>query len=170
MRDGNLRSLFRKHVPGHWQSIETGGVGRGVPDSNYCISGKEGWVEFKSCCANRVGLRAEQVAWIHRRSREGGTVWIAVRQSHSGGPRKGSACDKLYIVRGVDVVTLHQQGLPSTRSYCWEGGPQGWDWGTIRKLLASDAVPLRYAVPLRESPPEEAAEWLSRSRPRTRRA
>jgi hypothetical protein len=132
--------LFRKNLPGHWQSIETGGTGRGVPDSNYCINGKEGWVEFKCCDAQKVVIRPEQVAWIHRRVREGGRVWIATRRQHSGGPRKGDPCDELFLTPGSDILALCEDGLFGATYHSFANGPARWDWEAVGRILVADEV------------------------------
>lgn len=85
MIDGGLRIIFRRHIPeADWQSIETGGVSRGVPDANYCLDGHEGWVEFKRTDGWTVPLGKEQSAWITRRVRHGGRVLVGVRQRLRG--------------------------------------------------------------------------------------
>jgi hypothetical protein len=146
--DGGLRSLFRERIPeAHWQSIETGGTGRGVPDSNYCIpyhdprsgrGGREGWIEYKECSSAKIGLRPEQIAWISRRTRSGGRVMIAVRYRHEGGTRKGDPADELWMLEGGGVIDIAQRGL--TKDAVWVllrtlGGPQGWDWGRVVSLM-----------------------------------
>jgi hypothetical protein len=124
--DGNLRQIFRKKLPQfHWQSIETGGTGRGIPDSNYCCSGEEGWVEFKKTSGWKVNIRPEQVGWLLRRSRAGGRTWLAVR-------RKG---DQLWLVRGSQAEELLDRGLRDFLAPSWEGGPARWDWEAINRLL-----------------------------------
>ncbi len=47
---------------------------RGIPDMNICFEGCELWIEMKSVKANKVSLRAEQMAWHARRIKHGGTV------------------------------------------------------------------------------------------------
>lgn len=131
--DGGLRPLFRKNLKYHWQSIETGSTGLGVPDSNVCVNGIETWVEFKQTKGWTAGLRPEQVGWIFKRTSAGGRVLIAIRRQTTAGPRKGSACDELWIYFGKDVRQLHAEGLrggavPMVKS---SGGPANWDWDEI---------------------------------------
>ena len=127
MLDGGLRKLFRAHIPGHWQSIETGGVGRGVPDSNYCINGVEGWVEYKKTKHWKIGsLKPEQVAWIFRRVREGGRVWLAVRRAE----------DELWLIDGHWIREVAVGGIKSAEEWVrWEGGPSKWNWDEVRYVL-----------------------------------
>lgn len=134
--DGGLYDLFKKYLPPviHWQRIETGGTGRGIPDTNFCYE-YEGWIEFKKTSKWGAGLRPEQVGWIDRRTRVGGRVWIAVRRTHTGGERKGCAQDQLWLVPGRMVIQLHQGGLNSVPVVPEEGGPSKWDWKVVAQKL-----------------------------------
>lgn len=137
--DGGLRSLFRKNLPEfHWQSVETGGTGLGVPDSNYCYDGREGWIEFKQTSGYAVTLRPEQVGWLTRRAAAGGLVHVGVRRWHDGGPRKGDPVDEFWLLAGAAAIPMKAQGLRIDapyviRVYC--GGPSWWDWQEIGTLL-----------------------------------
>lgn len=126
--DGGLRKLFHDKIKGHWQAIETGGVGKGVPDSNFCIDGVEGWIEFKKTDHWKPVIRPEQMAWIHRRVRAGGNVWIAVRRKK----------DELWLVQGKWVVELHDLGLKGVEALHWSDN--NWDWDYIRNSLKSKGL------------------------------
>ena len=140
-RDGDLRSIFRRRLPRfHWNSIETAGTGRGIPDAEFCYNGKTAWIEFKVTMAWSVDLRAEQVAWLMRRARAGGRCWVAVRRQSPGGPRKGLPADELWLVSGDNAAALKREGLKCgslTRVWVHEGGPARWDWDKIGKVLLS---------------------------------
>ena len=135
MADGNLRKLFRENLPRvHWQSIETGATGEGVPDSNGCVAGNEFWVEHKMTTGWRVEFQTSQPAWIHRRYRAGGRVWIAVRQVLPDD-------DLLWMFYGGVVRELMSDGLrisPAHVTGCWRGGPRRWNWGAVERLLQAD--------------------------------
>lgn len=158
--DGGLSGEFRKHLPGfHFQSIETGGTGRGIPDTNYACEfcagkshstliygafvGVEGWIEYKTTDGWVLGLRPEQVGWIARRARMGCRVWVAVRRQHRGGKRRGAACDELWLVPGRHVIQVQDAGLRGLDGPAgalvgvrvWYGGPARWDWTAVRDLL-----------------------------------
>jgi hypothetical protein len=140
--DGGLRGIFRKKLPHfHWQSIEVGTVGRGVPDSNYCHRGVEGWVEFKKTDGWIVSLRPEQVAWLLRRYRAGGRCWVAVRRQTKGGPRSGPPCDELWLIRGYAAAELKARGLKKVDHRAvagvWHDGVAQWDWAEAERLLLS---------------------------------
>src|SRR5215213_7651185 len=96
MSDGGLGKLIPDHLPQvHFQRIETGGTGRGVPDLNGCWGGTEFWIENKHTagwCVPRDKMRAEQVGWLERRARAGGRVFLAVRQT-------GRRRDDLWLLR-----------------------------------------------------------------------
>mgnify|MGYP000465838860 CR=1 FL=1 len=140
--DGGLRPIFRDKLKKgwHWQSVETGGTGLGVPDSNFCKSGVERWVEFKQTDAWACTLRPEQVAWHRRRALCGGRSFIAVRRWHDGGPRKGPPVDELWLFYGEDAMRLKDRGLCAEGVVdlgIWKGGPSRWDWDEIGELLIS---------------------------------
>jgi hypothetical protein len=140
--DGGLRQIFRSKLPSvHWQSIESRSTGKGTPDSNGCLSGVEFWVEFKKTDSNKVkSLKPEQVAWCERRTRAGGKVFFAVRQTLKPLGRTSFDRDILWLIRGSGARSLYSGGLaslsPSEVAGRWPGGPRAWDWAAIRDLLA----------------------------------
>lgn len=124
----------------HWQSIETGSTGLGIPDSNFCCDGIEGWVEFKQTEGWAVGLTTEQIGWHMTRARRGGSTFVAVRRKHGGGPRKGPPADQLWLYGGDSASDLGRAGLNDTSVPwlgMWDGGPAAWDWDHVRRLLLS---------------------------------
>lgn len=132
-RDGGLRPIFHARIKRcQWTAIETGGISFGVPDSEYCFEdGISGWVEFKKADGWRVPTLKNnplQIAWIARRARLGGRVWVAVRRV------KGDR-DNLYLVNGVWVVKLAEGGILSVPVTRFDGGECGWDWDQIRATL-----------------------------------
>jgi Holliday junction resolvase len=81
--DDGLRQVFTTHIVAHWQAIETGGTGKGVPDLNGCRGGVDVWIEMKRARHWTVPeMKPEQVGWIERRERNGGRVFVAVRRAH----------------------------------------------------------------------------------------
>lgn len=137
--DGGLRKMFhnRLKVGIHWQALETGVVGQGVPDSNYCVDpGVEGWIEFKQTDGWTCPLRTEQVGWILTRINRGGRVFVITRRVNAGGPRIGAAVDELWIHRGADTPQLMNYGLRGASPVIvFHEGPERWDWTKIRKIL-----------------------------------
>lgn len=151
--DDGMRPLFRKHIPHfHWQSIETGGTGQGIPDSNFCAPpltplgpGFEGWIEYKATEHWSVDLLPEQIGWLMRRARTGGRVWIAVRRRHDGGPRLGPPVDELYVFPGALAKVAKAGGglrAPDVQRATrrWQGGPLRWDWRAVAALLRTRPV------------------------------
>ncbi len=130
-RDGGLRLLFRQNLPQfHWVSIETGATAAGVPDSNYCFNGTEGWLEFKTTAGWTVPLRPAQIGWLLRRSRARGRVFVAVRQVRPNGD------DILWLALGSHAAALRDKGLRGAPMLgCWPGGPSLWPWDAIKGLL-----------------------------------
>lgn len=116
----------------HWQSVESGSTGGGIPDSNYCCAGVEGWVEYKWTSGWTVGLRPAQVGWLSRRARAGGLVFVGVR-------RRNATCDQLWLLRGSAAALAKAQGLRALPDRYvlgrWDGGPGAWDWQAIRATL-----------------------------------
>lgn len=127
MRDGGLRSAFRKYLPKfQWTSIESPFTGAGTPDAEFCYSGKQGWVEFKRARGWSADMRPEQVAWHMRRARCGGRSFIAIRKE-----------SKLYIYNGKDAKQLHNEGILNTRPLLFsDTGMVNWPWTKIAQILA----------------------------------
>lgn len=151
--DGGLRPIFRQHLREfHWTSIETGGTGQGIADSNYLHSGGiEGWVEYKLTDTMRIKETESwpfQVSWLFRRARLGGRATVAVRRRHAGGPRLGAPVDELWLVPGAHAPLLRAEGLaafaelPFRGAHRMAGGPALWDWPAVaRALLAAPLAP-----------------------------
>jgi hypothetical protein len=138
--DGGLRSLFNKHLPTvDGQSVETAMTGGGVPDWNYCVDGREGWVEMKKTDGWAVEVRADQVGWIERRVRHGGRVLVAVRRKLAAGPRRGPAVDELWLFHGRAIRSIKERGLvapyPPDHFGTWGGGPAAWDWDAVLRAM-----------------------------------
>lgn len=141
MSDGNLRNIFTQHLTAHFQPIETWSTGQGVPDTNYCFAGgHEGWIENKLTAANAVDISSYQVAWLERRARVGGRVFVAVRRVAAAGPRRGVASDELWLFPGRTARLLMLGGLKATAPLGnWAGGPAAWDWEAIRGHLVAES-------------------------------
>lgn len=135
--DGGLRKLLREKLPQvHWQAIETGGVGLGVPDVNGCYRGAEFWVELKQTDGWAVTLRPHQIGWLLHRARAGGRVFVLVRRAR----------EELWLCRGSCARELKSSGLkgvlPAAVLEVWGGGPQKWGWEALLAHLAgSEARP-----------------------------
>ncbi len=129
--DGDLRLIFRRKIKGHWVGLQ--GM-PALPDSSFCVSGVEGFVEFKQTSAWAVSFRPTQPGWIMQRTTHGGRVWIGVRRWKTVESR-----DELWLVPGKLVLDLAKYGLKSVRlqSGVWTGGPSQWDWVQIERLLIS---------------------------------
>lgn len=136
MADGKLRQIFRQHLPEfHWQAIESGFTGRGIPDANYCLNGIEGWVENKRTSGWVVNISPEQVGWHMRRARAGGVTFIAVRRQNI--TRVTGPVDQLWLYDGGDIEILRDVGIragPEPLVFT-EGGPAKWNWKKISEAL-----------------------------------
>ena len=136
MRDGGLRTEFRNRFFGwQWTSIETF-TQPGVPDSEYCSpDGDQGWIEFKRTVGWAVTFEPFQPAWIDRRARYGGRVWIAVRRVPSA--KRWAGMNQLWLIPGKMVLDLAHQGLKPFGEEHMMGalGPASWNWGLIEAKL-----------------------------------
>lgn len=101
----------------------------------------QGWIEFKRTRAWNVKMRPEQVAWIHRRYRLGGNVYVGVRRWCEAGPRR-EAADELWLVPGRYVVELQTHGLDLDwiEAWVWVGGEGSWDWSAVERCLRGRQV------------------------------
>jgi len=142
MSDANLRKIFQKHLPeAHWQAIESWSTGQGVPDSEYCFpKGASGWIENKKTSANKLAspLSPQQIAWIERRHRVGGRVFIAVRrQTTKAVSQMHNQCDdEIYLFSGANVRLLAAKGVLWTPFLaCHARGPAKWNWDNIKAIL-----------------------------------
>lgn len=140
--DDGLRPLLHQNIRKgfHWQAIESGLTGGGIPDSNFCSQGVEGWVECKWTAGYQVTLDVDQVGWHMTRARRGGRTFIAVRRHCAAGPRRVAA-DELYLIPGIyaaSAVELGLRGLPPDAILgCWAGGPTQWNWDQVADLLVN---------------------------------
>lgn len=142
--DGGLRQTFRKYLPFiHWQSIEVPSIAKGVPDCNGCYDGVDFWCENKKTAGYIIGLRPEQVAWLDRRGRCGGTVYIAVRRMAKKGPRRGPGTDELWLLDGrasreinkLKSLAAVKMARPELVLGVWGGGPSHWLWNEVASAL-----------------------------------
>ncbi len=129
--DGGLRQLERKHLPKiHWVSVETAFTESGIPDMNGCWEGVEFWIENKRTSGWALStFKIEQVAWIMRRLRAGGRVFIATR-------RLSAHVDEIWLHSGAYAPILKAKGLQAARPILvGEGGPAEWPWDRIEAAL-----------------------------------
>lgn len=129
-QDGDLRRLFRKYLPKvHWTTIESRSTESGIPDLNGAYAGTEFWIECKITKTYAIVLRPAQIAWILRRIRNGGNVFIAVR-------RRNRLTDEIWIVNGNQARELKLYGLRDPLPCIgWDGGPSAWPWDKILQMM-----------------------------------
>ena len=104
-------SLWKSNISSlvHFQRIETGSTGLGIPDVNLCYRGAEVWVELKVTKGWTCDLRPEQIAWHHRRTKADGKTFILTRRKNKG-PRIGDI-DQIYLHHGGQAIELGEHGL-----------------------------------------------------------
>ena len=144
MSDGDLRRLYREYLSPRGvdlQAVESGAIGPGTPDTNFCWRGTEGWIENKWTSGWSPEVRPAQVGWILRRRRAGGRVFFAVRRSHDGGPRRGPPADELYLIAGDAAKALKDGGIravpPEALIGFWRDGPARWGWDEFLRLITA---------------------------------
>jgi hypothetical protein len=129
--DGGLARLLAVGLPRfHWQRIETGGTGLGIPDLNYCCDGSEGWIECKRSDGWVVDFSPQQIAWIERRLRAGGRVFVFVRR----------AGDELFVLPGSaarPLLTRSESLRTVARIAFFPGGPRAWNYAEIGRILVN---------------------------------
>jgi hypothetical protein len=87
-----FRDEMVPRVGGRWERVENGVV-IGMPDTNYCVRGVEGWIELKEARMGLPGSRTkkqgvfeynrglsiEQVNWLLKQESAGGRGFILAR-------------------------------------------------------------------------------------------
>lgn len=132
--DGGLRPLLRRHLPAvHWTTVESGALAPGTPDIEGCWRGAAFWIELKATAAWAVRIRPEQQGWLLRRSRAGGRCFLLTRRISPRGE-----FDELWLHPGASAAVLAAGGLRQVDPlHVSGGGPAGWDWDAVLRLLAS---------------------------------
>ena len=139
--DDGLRPIAVKMMKGpHWQPIETGSTGSGVPDLNGCWDGVEVWLELK---AVRAGIKVKsltafQIGWIWKRVKRGGNVWIAVRV-HKERSVRIEPTDHIQVYHGSAVNLLAQYGIEARPSMKFPTGDQG-GWFHFQQLMFNRTI------------------------------
>jgi hypothetical protein len=92
----------------HWQSIESSATGQGIPDLNGCCQGQDVWLELKyteHLKTKNIGLKPPQIAWIYKRAKAGGNVWIALYMQ-----TKKRDVGFIYLWQGKKVQKVAEHG------------------------------------------------------------
>lgn len=96
-------------------------VGSGVPDVNYCLRGREGWIELKwlprwpkrvSSLVRFPKLKLTQVLWLERRRRVEGRAFLLAQVEHDILLFDG--CDARLVYDGLDRDGLCRIALVHT--------------------------------------------------------
>lgn len=122
-------------IGGRWDRIENG-VGVGMPDTNYCLKGCEGWIELKEArlglpgsrtkktgvfTYNR-GLSLEQVNWLLKQKSVGGRAFVLARVH-----------DVCYLWDGSDAAEFNAATIEELGARAlWYGEDL---WGMVVKLV-----------------------------------
>lgn len=113
----------------HFQRIETGLTGSGVPDVNGCAKGKEFWIELKEIHRGKsLTLRPMQVAWMAKRSAVGGQVFVLARKQD---------VIKLYHVDGLSGAKELQENPEGFYQKSLVTLIKPYEWGNLYSALLS---------------------------------
>ena len=134
--DGGLRPLFFSNLPHvDWTPIESPITG-GVPDANGCFNGDEFWIEMKATHTAQIRFRPLQPAWLNRRARMGGNVWIAVWHTPTFRPE----ISNLLLIHGYWAPEVKSHGMridSGIVASLYQGGPSEWPWRSVLNTLCS---------------------------------
>ena len=113
----------------HFQRIETGLTGSGVPDVNGCAKGKEFWIELKEIHRGKsLTLRPMQVAWMAKRSAVGDQVFVLARKQD---------VIKLYHVDGLSGAKELQENPKGFYQKSLVTLIKPYEWGNLYSALLS---------------------------------
>ena len=129
-REKDLWLLLKNNLPDiHFQRIETGLTGSGVPDVNGCAKGKEFWIELKEIHRGKsLTLRPMQVAWMAKRSAVGGQVFVLARKQD---------VIKLYHVDGLSGAKELQENPKGFYQNSLITLIKPYEWGNLYSALLS---------------------------------
>tara|TARA_A200000113_G_scaffold22661_1_gene19469 strand:- start:6788 stop:7183 length:396 start_codon:yes stop_codon:yes gene_type:complete len=129
-REKDLWLLLKNNLTDiHFQRIETGLTGSGVPDVNGCAKGKEFWIELKEIHRGKsLTLRPMQVAWMAKRSAVGGQVFVLARKQD---------VIKLYHVDGLSGAKELQENPKGFYQKSLVTLIKPYEWGNLYSALLS---------------------------------
>ena len=129
-REKDLWLLLKNNLTDiHFQRIETGLTGSGVPDVNGCAKGKEFWIELKEIHRGKsLTLRPMQVAWMAKRSAVGGQVFVLARKQD---------VIKLYHVDGLSGAKELQENPKGFYQQSLVTLIKPYEWGNLYSALLS---------------------------------
>lgn len=108
-----LRKYLAPLINGHVSQIESHATAVGIPDTNYCIKGVEGWIELKfTRDGNKVKVRPAQWTWFRRRLKAG-HAWLFFMLRWEFG-----SVTNHYLIRVRDLAMLDRLRSDLT--------PQAW--------------------------------------------
>lgn len=129
-RERDLWLLLKNNLTDiHFQRIETGLTGSGVPDVNGCAKGKEFWIELKEIHRGKsLTLRPMQIAWMAKRSAVGGQVFVLARKQN---------VIKLYHVDGLSGAKELQENPKGFYQKSLVTLIKPYEWGNLYSALLS---------------------------------
>lgn len=112
-------------APVHVQRLEPGSAAPGVPDVNICAAGNEIWVENKLVSRGRKvsTLTPGQVAWLTRRAKCGGRVWVLCLHAPT---------DAILLWPGSQAAQLLERGTSLSPSLLLA---PPWDYESLARTM-----------------------------------
>lgn len=121
-----------------WDRMENG-VGVGMPDINYCIMGREGWIEMKSpveptrphtpLFGSNHRLSQDQKNWMKRQASAGGRAYILI------GTNKRFLLIHAKHADGVNTMTVEE--LMAVADWiCQRPVRDASVWANLREVLS----------------------------------
>lgn len=103
MSEATLRKYVARLIHGHCSQVESHATAIGIPDTNYCINGVEGWIELKYTTGNRaIKVRPAQWNWFRSRLKAGAkNLYFMFRWEYKG-------LTNHYLIRVRDLAMLER--------------------------------------------------------------
>ena len=90
---------------GHFSRVESHASSAGIPDVDFCVSGKEGHIELKYGMGKIPKIRATQARWFRNRARAKGKPWMFTHL-------EGSSKPPVYLLHAAPAVEILAVGAP----------------------------------------------------------
>ena len=110
-----LRDKMKFYPRDRWDRMENG-VGVGMPDINFCMNGKEGWIEIKSptepkrpdtpLFGSNHPVSQEQKNWFKRQALAGGRAYVLIGTDKRWLLIHGKHADAVNILTVDDLIGI----------------------------------------------------------------
>lgn len=112
-----LRKYIAEKIHGHVSQLESHATAAGVPDTNYCINGTEGWIEMKFTRGNKkFKYRGTQKAWFRDRLKAGTKNLFILWRREDGAPGTG----RTHGIIHMNTAAKQKRVFSDTSPSVWE--------------------------------------------------